>query len=772
MITNHRRLVSIALVITLLFALMPVGLFESASAESTLGIVTASSVHVRRKAEKGADIWFDFPRNFVATILGETDSDGVHWFKVETTHPDKPGSQNTYIGFVNGDFFRRMTDEEEQLWRQAQVTPVPATPDPEAGSHDTEAAAGTIGVVTNGGTNFREGPSIHSHSLMKLDRGTEVVLLTIPSIISEETFYQVQYQNQVGYIMSTFIRVVNNVTPIPIPTATPAGQTETPPVGPTATPTPWVDPTQPTDTPAPTHSEGLYTHVRLILSSCHLRTSPNGSFDRANDWEGQGSSLPLAGEAVTSGGYTWYPVRKNNKVYYVRNDCVQPYASGDPTPAPGTPVPTAAPTATQILGYVRTIKGGCNLRASINGTVIKQIAKNVELPYLLPPVTRNNYTWYFVEADGNRGYLRSDVVKVITNYTPAPTQTPDPSQPTATVGPTEAPGGILGYVKTIAGGVNLREDAGFGETKGRIDRDIVLPYFKVEEVSGVIWYRVYDAKLGYGYLHGSYVILTNEGGLPIATATPLITGGEGTHSGGSQQEASYPTLKLGSTGTAVKNLTTELKRQNYYKGSITNRYTSSVERAVRAFQEANDLTVDGIAGAATQHKLYGTVPIGAGDASNLEMTIYPAEKIDWYTGGINELWARGSNYKVYDVKTGIIWWAHRWAGGYHVDAEPLTAADTARLCKSYGVTTAQEIADKDLYQRRPLLVTIGTRTFCCSLYGVPHNYPEGDTIKDNDFKGQLCIHFTNSRTHGGKSVDSGHAEAIQYAWEHAPNGHK
>jgi hypothetical protein len=166
------------------------------------------------------------------------------------------------------------------------------------------------------------------------------------------------------------------------------------------------------------------------------------------------------------------------------------------------------------------------------------------------------------------------------------------------------------------------------------------------------------------------------------------------------------------------------------------------------------------------------VPIGAADKSNLEFVMYPAEKIDWYTGGINELWARGDNYKVYDVKTGIVWWAHRWAGGYHVDAEPLTAADTARLCKSYGVTTAQEIADKNLWQRRPLLVTIGTRTFACSLYGVPHNYPEGDTISTNDFKGQLCIHFTNSRTHTGSSVDKYHTEAIQYAWENAPNGHK
>ena len=154
------------------------------------------------------------------------------------------------------------------------------------------------------------------------------------------------------------------------------------------------------------------------------------------------------------------------------------------------------------------------------------------------------------------------------------------------------------------------------------------------------------------------------------------------------------------------------------------------------------------------------------------MTLYAAEKIDWYTGGIQQLWPKGANFRVYDVKTGIVWWAHRWSGGSHVDAEPLTAADTARLCKIYGVSTADEIASKNMWQRRPSLVTIGTRTFACSVYGVPHNYPDGDTISTNNFKGQLCIHFTNSKTHTSNKVDSYHEQAIEYAYQNAPNGHK
>ena len=120
-----------------------------------------------------------------------------------------------------------------------------------------------------------------------------------------------------------------------------------------------------------------------------------------------------------------------------------------------------------------------------------------------------------------------------------------------------------------------------------------------------------------------------------------------------------------------------------------------MQTAVKKFQQANGLQVDGIAGSATQHKLFGTVEPDS-NTGNLEMTLYAAEKIDWYTGGIQQLWPKGANFKVYDVRTGIVWWAHRWSGGNHVDAEPLTAADTARLCKIYGVKTADEIASKDI----------------------------------------------------------------------------
>ena len=807
MIMKRRGVWCVLLALTVLFSVWS-GSGPVARAEQVIyGMTTANGVNLRVSASTKANYLFYLPANYVCVVKGEVTAEKIHWYKVEAKQPDADNNR-TYPGYVHGDYFRLLTADETQAWIAGNTTNT-STPIPESGTGptptptplpqknvDQNAIPGTTGVVTSSGTNFREGPGKGYHSITKLDRGAEVEVITIPSILGNgsNTWYYVKYETQYGYIMSDYLRITSGGVAGSTVTAAPtATQTATP------TPVPGVVTASPAAVTATPKTKD-YTHVRLILSSCHLRVSPEGSYDSANDWEGQGTSLPLNGSPIVKGRYTWYPVLKNNKTWYVRSDCVQPYTEGNGevviTPAPtNTGSVTAKPTATPkptsavgILGYVQTTKGGVNLRATINGTVIRQVGKYETFPYLLQPVEKNGYKWYFVQAGENRGYLRGDMVKEVS----APTAAPATATPTKTAGtptpatglltPTPNPGSNKGYVKTIASGVNLRKEPGYTEVIGRVDKNLVLPWYgDVVVVKGVTWYKVNHPTLGMGWLHASYIVECNEKGVavtatpvvtekPTATPTNVIINPTTTPKSGSQTEASYNTLKLGSTGQAVKNLITELKNQGYYTGSIGTKYTAAVETAVKAFQTANGLTVDGIAGSATQHKLFNTVPIGSGDVTNLTMTIYPAEKIDWYTGGINELWARGSNYKVYDVKTGIVWWAHRWAGGLHVDAEPLTAADTARLCKIYGVNSSTEITSKTHWQRRPCLVTIGTRTFACSLYGVPHN-DDGDTIKDNNFKGQLCIHFTNSKIHNSHKVDSLHQEAIQYAWQNAPNGH-
>lgn len=54
--------------------------------------------------------------------------------------------------------------------------------------------------------------------------------------------------------------------------------------------------------------------------------------------------------------------------------------------------------------------------------------------------------------------------------------------------------------------------------------------------------------------------------------------------------------KKGSSGAVVTQIQTKLKSWGYYTGSVDGVYGSGTERAVRAFQQKNGLTVDGKAG--------------------------------------------------------------------------------------------------------------------------------------------------------------------------------
>ena len=65
-------------------------------------------------------------------------------------------------------------------------------------------------------------------------------------------------------------------------------------------------------------------------------------------------------------------------------------------------------------------------------------------------------------------------------------------------------------------------------------------------------------------------------------------------------------VRLGASGPEVKELQTRLKAQGYYNGNIGGNFGPGTEAAVRAFQRANRMTVDGWAGPQTMAKLRGS----------------------------------------------------------------------------------------------------------------------------------------------------------------------
>ena len=203
-------------------------------------------------------------------------------------------------------------------------------------------------------------------------------------------------------------------------------------------------------------------------------------------------------------------------------------------------------------------------------------------------------------------------------------------------------------------------------------------------------------------------------------------------------------LRKGATGTAVKTLQTNLKKLGFYTAYVDGSFGATTESAVKAFQRKYGLTADGVAGSATLKKIESAVA----SANSGKIT---TERLDWFNGGKNVI-PNGAVFQIKDVSTGLVFSARRQSGGSHMDAEPLTAEDTAILKKINGGTFS--------WRRRAVLVKYNGHVYAASIYSEPHGT---NTILDNNFDGQFCLHFYGSKTHGTNRVDADHQKCVEQA---------
>jgi len=205
------------------------------------------------------------------------------------------------------------------------------------------------------------------------------------------------------------------------------------------------------------------------------------------------------------------------------------------------------------------------------------------------------------------------------------------------------------------------------------------------------------------------------------------------------------TSEKGDSGTKVKKLQQALKLKGYYNGAIDGDFGESTQEAVMAFQKAKGMSRDGVAGKTTIYILFGE------KAANAEDKTYKTEKLDWFDGGSSAI-PKGAVFTVKDVYTGKEFKCKRWSGYNHLDAEPLTADDTAVMKSIYGGSWS--------WTRRPILVLYNGHVYASSMNGMPH---EDDTIASNNFDGHICIHFYKSKTHGTDRVDEDHQKCVNIA---------
>jgi len=241
------------------------------------------------------------------------------------------------------------------------------------------------------------------------------------------------------------------------------------------------------------------------------------------------------------------------------------------------------------------------------------------------------------------------------------------------------------------------------------------------------------------------------------------------------------TLKRGSTGQDVKTLQQMLKNLGYSL-TVDGIFGPATEKVVKSFQKSVGIAVDGIVGKVTISKLQSKVNSSRGKAEDRpastdsknppakEETKEPAkeqtppaeeqkeeapkgkavEMLSW--SQVDKLFPRKSSAVMVDVDTGLRVNIYRYGGTLHADIEPKTSKDTATLKKIYGGEWS--------WARRAVILEVGGRRIAASINGMPHG---GQDIKDNDFDGQLCMHFLDSRGHSSNKVDPDHQAMVRKA---------
>ncbi len=94
-------------------------------------------------------------------------------------------------------------------------------------------------------------------------------------------------------------------------------------------------------------------------------------------------------------------------------------------------------------------------------------------------------------------------------------------------------------------------------------------------------------------------------------------------------------LRVGSTGAKVKSMQQRLKALGYYSGSVDGTFGEGTRKALVAFQKANGLTADGVAGTATLNKLNSSsaksaVSVSSNATSRPAMRTYVASTLSSY----------------------------------------------------------------------------------------------------------------------------------------------
>ncbi|MBN2897373.1 MAG: peptidoglycan-binding protein [Clostridia bacterium] len=246
-------------------------------------------------------------------------------------------------------------------------------------------------------------------------------------------------------------------------------------------------------------------------------------------------------------------------------------------------------------------------------------------------------------------------------------------------------------------------------------------------------------------------------------------------------------LTLGVESEQVTSIQKILATEGYYAGEIDGIFGNGTEEAVKAYQKANGLQVDGVIGKNTLAHLFDVVSeeTTSGLAEKIQEVVVTRGNalrsapigayLDWWTEVKDKLIFPDDEIIIQDYETGRFFKVVAIAGTKHMDVEALTAEDARIIRELWGGDYS--------WDRRPVIAYLKGQAVAASLNGMPHagrddlpyqeyvsnrsvGYGYGynyDKIKGNDFEGVICLHFKNSKLHKSSKVDPQHQAAIRKA---------
>lgn len=625
-----------------------------------------------------------------------------------------------------------------------------------SGSSSSAASTGTLRTIAQ--VNLRKYGSVHSSRLASVPKNINLSYTDTYTASNGVTWYQVRYASQTGWIMGTYVTVSSGGS-------SSSGSSS-----------------------SGTAAGGIGT--LRTTAKVNLRKYASTGSARLGVVP-KTTNLAYTDTYVDSRNVTWYQVRYSGHTGWLMGTFVTATGSSGGSTSSGS-------TGSGVsIGKVTITKPSTRVRDSADGKKTGYVlSKGSVVDLLAQPVAASGYTWYNIRtSSGLIGWVRGDCA-------------------TASIGSTSGNLTVSAdktFIKLPGNTVLFQTETKPAEGGVTVLAGTVLMMYSTEtySVSNVKYCTLYynNEKYNAVYSEVSGGIMTTEA---VAEYVDSLL----------SSPLSY-TLKreLDLVGDVrVYALQVALDSLNYYTGKLDGDFGAGTQSAVRNFQRAAKLEVDGECGNATWAALKAKLNGSSGTGTTVTGfgTVTSVEKASWdFDNGGIKLFPKDTYATVMDIETGKCFQIYRWSGKNHADCVPATAADTKIMCEIVGFpynsnhpnSTQLEKIKADgsngspnytwpdfknafggaknigsLWDERAALVNVNGKVYPVGIYGFPHGFTGKDAFSGskfeggvsdgmyfyaaNNYYGMMCLHFVGSTTHSG-NLSEGRQKAIDRAWEYA-----